>query len=152
MPVELTEPERELIQSEAENLAAQAVKSSTRDTYQRLAVSGGEGLIPDDLLAAAGDLLQLGLASGRIRAVYGAHTEMAAVRLFRRTPQGQQLNQQIEDANRALQALRDQSIEEISFSLRGPGQYGLRIKTSGCQFMALLGPSGIDVRSVEISL
>lgn len=152
MPVELTETEQELIENEASTFAMQAEKASTRDTYQQLAEKSVEGIIPDEFLAATGELLQLGLASGRIRGVYGAHAEMAAVRLFRKTPQGQQLNRQVEEANQALEALRDQPIEEISFSLRGPGQYGLRIKTAGCQLTALLGPSGIDVRSLEISI
>jgi|SRR5690606_14041141 len=152
MPVELSAAEQELIENEASAFAMRTEKPSTRDIYQQLAEKGGEGIIPDDLLTAAGELLQLGLASGRIRAVYGAHTEMAAVRLFQKTPQGQQLNRQVEEANQALKVLKDQPIEEISFFLRGPGLYGLRIKTAGCQLTTLLGPSGIDVRSLEISI
>ena len=54
---------------------------------------------------ALAELLELGLQTGRIRAVYGPEGEQAALELFRRLPLGRELTQSTRELNEALHAL-----------------------------------------------
>lgn len=152
MPATLTEAEQELIAAEAAYFSQCVPNPVARKTYKRLGAAAASGRLEDDLLPALGGLLELGFTSGRIRAVYGAHAEMTASGLFRRTPQGEALHRQFQDANNALAALKGQEVESITLTARGPGLYTLTIQTRDFRLVAALSHAGIDVRSVEVAL
>lgn len=152
MSSELTEAERELIVAEAEHFATRVQNPVAREAYDELYTQAKEGRIDKQLFDVLGGLLEIGLSSGRIRTVHGAHAELAARGLFRRTPQGQALQTQISEVNKALEALEGQEIQKISLSVQGPAIYALSIKTTDLELKVSLKPSGVEVRTVEISL
>ena len=61
-----------------------------------------DGRVEGEDAAALGELLELGLSTGRLRSVYGPEGEQAALGLFRRLPQGRELSQTTSDLNEAL--------------------------------------------------
>lgn len=149
----LTEPERELVAAEAAHFASRVSDPQARQAYERLqqaASSGGQ--VDQELVGALEGLLALGLTTGRIRAVYGAHGEMAATAAFQRTPGGRALQRQCEEANQALRTFVGRPLQALSISARGPGLYLLTVEVEGSRAVLQLDKNGVQVRSVEFAL
>src|SRR5919202_4252336 len=77
---------------------AQAVLSMVADAERRgrladLIAAIGDGEVAGDEAQALEELLELGLQSGRLRAVYGPAGEQAALRVYRQLPRGRELTQ-----------------------------------------------------------
>ena len=77
----------------------------------------------DDADALA-ELLELGLQTGRIRALYGPEGEQAALALFRRLPLGRELTESTRELNEALQALEGRTIERVAVTALDPASMG----------------------------
>ena len=139
--------------AEVARAEAQAVLSMVQDKTRRLrladvvaAVDGGEVEGADaDALA---ELLELGLATGRVRAIYGPEGEQAALALFRRLPLGKELTQSARDLNEALGALEGRTIEKISVNAVGPGEYGVTISTEDYEVVLRLGRAGARLATI----
>jgi hypothetical protein len=110
------------------------------------AVDEGEVDGPDaDALA---ELLELGLQTGRVRAVYGPEGEQAALALFRRLPLGKELTQSTRDLNEALGALAGKTVERVSVNAVGPGEYGVTISTEDYEVVLRLGRAGARLATI----
>ena len=139
--------------AEVARAEAQAVLSMVQDETRRLrladvvaAVDGGEVEGPDaDALA---ELLELGLSTGRVRAIYGPEGEQAALALFRRLPLGKELTQSARDLNEALGALEGRTIEKLSVNAVGPGEYGVTISTEDYEVVLRLGRAGARLATI----
>ena len=75
---------------------AQAVLAAVRDEERRarladLLAAVDEGAVEGDDARALGELLELGLQTGRVRALYGPGGEQAALKVYRRLPGGREL-------------------------------------------------------------
>src|SRR5260221_53463 len=82
--------------AEGARAAAQAWVAMVSDESGRVRLAAlvaavDEGVVEGDDAVALGELLELGLQSGRLRSVYGPEGEQAALGLFRRLPQGREL-------------------------------------------------------------
>ncbi len=152
MSITLDETQQALLTAEASHFAEATQSAELQQTYRALQTSASKGEVPAELLEPLGGLLDLGLATGRIRALHGAHHELAAGKLFRRTPQGQALQEAVSQANNGLEALEGHVLEQLSISARGPGHYTLTIRTALCRLVLQLGAGGVEVRSVEFSV
>ena len=132
---------------------AQAVLAMVQDEGRRgrladvvAAVDGGEVDGADaDALA---ELLELGLSTGRVRAIYGPEGEQAALALFRRLPLGKELTQSARDLNQALGALEGRTIDNISVNAVGPGEYGVTISTEDYEVVLRLGRAGARLATI----
>jgi hypothetical protein len=139
--------------AEVARAEAQAVLAMVQDETRRsrladviAAVDDGEVDGPDaDALA---ELLELGLATGRVRALYGPDGEQAALALFRRLPLGKELTDSARDLNEALGALEGRTIERISVSAVGPGEYGVTISTEDFEVVLRLGRAGARLATI----
>ena len=151
-PLLLGEDEQAWVELEAARLAVRAPDPDAREAYARLQQAVRAGRAEADLLPVLGDLLALGLASGRIRALYGRRAETVASRLFLRCPQGRALAARVEEANRALACLAGQPVEAIRLGVRGPGLYTLTLEAAGCRLALALEPGGVAVHRLDIGL
>jgi hypothetical protein len=139
--------------AEVARAEAQAVLSMVQDETRRgrladvvAAVDGGEVEGADaDALA---ELLELGLSTGRVRAIYGPEGEQAALALFRRLPLGKELTRSARDLNEALGALEGRTIERISVNAVGPGEYGVTISTEDYEVVLRLGRAGARLATI----
>ena len=118
--------------AEVARAEAQAVLAMVQDKTRRgrladvvAALEGGE--IEGEDADALAELLELGLQTGRVRSVYGPEGEQAALALFRRLPLGRELTQSTRELNEALTSLEGRTIERLSVSAVGPGEYGVTI-------------------------
>ena len=132
---------------------AQAVLTMVQDAARRgrladLIAAVQEGELGDDEAQALEELIELGLQSGRIRGIYGPEGEQAALGLFRRLPLGKELAETTRELNEALSALEGRTIEKISVSVVGPGEYGVTVSTEDFEIALRLGKAGARVASI----
>lgn len=144
--------EAEVVVAEAEHYASRVVTPSVKQAYEGLREAAERGEVTGDGVEVLGHLLELGLGSGRIRNAYGAHAEMTAKGVYRRTPRGRALREQASAVNEALAELGGHALEKVSVQASGPGSYLLTVETDGARVLVTLDGSGVDVKSVEVSL
>jgi hypothetical protein len=144
--------ERELLTQEIGTLAGMLRDPAARARYGELRDAVQDGEVPEALLGHLGNILELGLQSGRLRALYGADGEQALTKLFHRTPTGAALQDEARSVTHALSGLQTQRIEDIRVSALGPGTYGLTIDTDRCQVSVRLDRSGVRVESLAIGI
>jgi hypothetical protein len=107
-----------------------------------------DGVVEGADADALAELLELGLSTGRVRAVYGPEGEQAALGLFRRLPLGKELSESTRELNEALASLEGRTIEKISVSVVGPGEYGVTVSTEDFEIALRLGKAGARVASI----
>jgi len=139
--------------AEVSRAEAQAVMSMLNDEHRRARLADvvaavEDGRVDGEDAAALGELLELGLSTGRLRSVYGPEGEQAALGLFRRLPQGRELSQTTSDLNDALEALAGRTLERLSVHAVGPGEYGVSISAEGFELVIRLGRSGARISSI----
>ena len=139
--------------AEVARAEAQAVLAMVQDETRRgrladvvAALEGGE--IEGEDADALAELLELGLQTGRVRSVYGPEGEQAALALFRRLPLGRELTQSTRELNEALTSLEGRTIERLSVSAVGPGEYGVTISTEGYEIVLRLGRAGARLATI----
>jgi hypothetical protein len=142
MTTELTGEAREVALAEV-----QAVHALSNDgKYAELVTQVDEGDVADvDTLES---VLELGLQSGRIRALYGPGGEQAAVATLRRLPRGRERGESARDVSQALQALVGKPLESVSLSAVGPGAFTLALGAGGAELSVRLDRAGAWVTSV----
>ena len=118
MAIALKAEEQELLREEVSALIRALPDEVVQERYAPLAAGVEAGELPDETLEAAGELLELGLQSGRIRRQHRANGEQALLRLFNQTPAGRALSEQTADVNRALAQLDGQEIESVRLLTR----------------------------------
>ena len=139
--------------AEVARAEAQAVLSMVQDETRRgrladvvAAVDGGE--VDGDDADALAELLDLGLSTGRVRALYGPDGEQAAVALFRRLPLGKELTDSARELTEALGALEGRRIERVTVNAVGPGEYGVTISTEDFEVVLRLGRAGARLATI----
>jgi hypothetical protein len=139
--------------AEVARAEAQAVLAMLQDETRRgrladvvAALAGGE--VEGEDADALAELLELGLQTGRVRSVYGPEGEQAALALFRRLPLGRELTQSTRELNDALTALEGRTIEKLSVSAVGPGEYGVTISTEEYEIVLRLGRAGARLATI----
>ena len=139
--------------AEVARAEAQAVLAMVVDEGRRLKLADVVAAIDDGEVEGAdadalAELLELGLSTGRVRAVYGPEGEQAALGLFRRLPLGKELAETTRELNEALAALEGRTIEKIAVSVVGPGEYGVTVSTEDFEIALRLGKAGARVASI----
>ena len=139
--------------AEVSRAEAQAVMAMLSDERRRgrladvvAAVDGGR--VSGEDAAALGELLELGLQTGRLRSVYGPEGEQAALGLFRRLPQGRELSQSTSELNEALETLAGRTLDRLTVHAVGPGEYGVTVSADGFELVLRLGRSGARISTM----
>jgi hypothetical protein len=148
--VKLSEQERELLHTEVAQALDQVRSPELKVRYGELLTAIDQGEVPDDLVEPLQTLLEVGLESGRIRKVHTPHGEMAARRLFSRTPRGAALQSSAAEVNEALRALAGHTLEELSVGVTGPGQFSVSVGTSEGKLLLTLDRQGVRLKTVEV--
>ena len=146
------------VQGEAREVAlgeAQAVLALVRDRERRerlgaLVAAIDEGSLDEESAQALEELLELGLQTGRLRALYGPGGEQAALRLYRRLPRGRELGQAAREVTAALASLEGTPLASVSVETVGPGSYLLSLAAGGAQLSVRLDRQGARVANVGV--
>jgi len=139
---------QEVARAEAQAVLAMVHDESRRQKLGDVVAAIDEGEVDGTDADALAELLELGLSSGRVRAVYGPEGEQAALGLFRRLPLGKELSESARELNEALAALEGRTIEKVAVSVVGPGEYGVTVSTEDFEIALRLGKAGARVASI----
>jgi hypothetical protein len=140
---------QEVVLAEAQAVHAMAVDPSLRDQFADLVADAGDGELGDATGALAESLLELGLQSGRIRAVYGPGGEQAALRTLRKLPRGRDRDRSAREVSAALAALSGRTLDTVSLAAVAPGAFSLTLEADGMSLSVRLDASGARLQSVE---
>jgi hypothetical protein len=139
---------REVALAEAQAVRAMARDEERRERLAELVTLLDDGEVdgePADLLEG---LLELGLQTGRIRAIYGPGGEQAALKTLRRLPRGSERAGSARDVSAALTALDGQTLESVKIAAVGPGAFTLTIQAGGLEASVRLDRDGARVTSL----
>jgi hypothetical protein len=144
------------LQGEAGEVAlaeATAVLAMVQDADRRGRLADLIGAIEDGAVAgesaqALEELLELGLQTGRLRALYGPGGEQAALKVYRRLPGGKELSESAREVSKALSALAGSTLEAVSLSAAGPGAFSLTLTVGGRELSIRLDRSGARINSI----
>jgi len=146
--VRVTGEAAEVARAEAQAVLAMVQGEGRRSRLADVVAAVDEGEVAGADADALGELLELGLQTGRIRSLYGPDGEQASLGLFRRLPVGRELGRSTRDLNEALEALAGRTIERISVSAVGPGEYGVTISTDDYELVLRLGKAGARLATI----
>ncbi len=127
---------------------AQAVLAAGGSTAGLLAEID-EGSVVEEI-GALERILELGLQSGRIRALYGPGGEQAALRLYRQLPHGAELDESAREVTAALRALEGLPLRSVELRAVGPGAFALSLAAGQLELDVRLGREGARVSSLGI--
>ena len=139
---------QEVARAEAQAVLAMVADEGRRARLADVVAAVDEGVVEGADADALAELLELGLQTGRVRAVYGPGGEQAVLALFRRLPLGKEIAQTTRDLNEALSALEGRTIEKVTVNVIGPGEYGVTVSTEDFEIALRLGKAGARVASI----
>ena len=149
-PVKLRGEAAEVALGEAQAVLSMVADPERRGRLGDLIAAIGEGEVSGDDAQALEELLELGLQSGRLRAVYGPHGEQAALRVYRQLPRGKELADSARDVSESLSSLAGEPLDGVSLSSVGPGAYVLTISAGGRELQVRLDRQGARLHSVAV--
>ena len=146
--MQLRAEEREVALAEAQAVFAVAGEPAYRDELARLITAVDDGGLGDEEAETMERLLELGLQTGRIRALFGPGGEQAALRLYRRLPRGKELRDRAAAVGEALAALSGRRFDSLRLEPVGPGAFVLHLAVEGTDVSVRLDRQGARLTSV----
>ena len=138
----------EIARAEAQAVLALVADERRRGRLADLVAAVDDGEVDGDDADALAELLELGLQTGRLRSQYGPEGEQAALALYRRLPLGRELARSASDLNDALAALAGRTLDRITVTAVGPGEYGVTISTDDYEIVLRLGRAGARLATI----
>lgn len=146
--VRLAGEAQEVALAEAQAVRAMASDDGYRERLAALVGAATEGEVGDEDAGTLEELLELGLQSGRIRALYGPGGEQAALTVYRKLPRGSELVQSARDVTNALRALEGRELAAIELRALGPGAFTLSVTAGELEVSLRLDRQGARLSSV----
>jgi hypothetical protein len=140
----------EVALGEAQAVLAMVQNEERRGRLADLIAAVHDGEVVGDDAEALAELLELGLQTGRLRAVYGPGGEQAALRIFRQLPRGEELGRTARDVTEALASLEGETLETIRIQATGPGAFLLTLGAEGRELSVRLDRQGARLTAVGI--
>jgi hypothetical protein len=135
---------------EAQAVLAHVLDPERRGRLGDLIAAIQEGELGEEEAQALEELLELGLASGRIRSVYGPEGEQAALKTYRRLPGGRALADSATGVTDALASLEGKTLEDVKVQSTGPGSYVVTLGVEGLELSVRLDRAGARVHSIGV--
>jgi hypothetical protein len=148
--VQLRGEAREVVLGEAQAVMAMAREGDYRDRLASLAAAADEGEVSGEDADTLEQLLELGLRSGRLRAVYGPGGERAAAGVYRRLPNGAAAARSAREVTEALRALAGGTLHSISVEEVTPGAFSLSIAAGDVEASVRLDRNGARLASIGV--
>jgi hypothetical protein len=149
-PIRVAGEAQEVVLAEAQAVRALAADEGYRERLAALVGAASEGELAADDAATLEEVLELGLQSGRIRALYGPGGEQAALMLYRRLPRGAELVDSAREVSDALRALEGRELGAIELRAVGPGAFTLSLGAGELELHLRLDRQGARLQSVGV--
>jgi hypothetical protein len=141
---------QEVALAEAQAVLAMARDDGYRARLASLQAAAGEGVVDGEDAETLQELLEVGLQSGRLRALYGPGGERAALSTYRRLPNGAAVAESARDVSEALRALAGEELRTVSLESNGPGAYTLSLSAGSAEITVRLDRQGARLHSVGV--
>ena len=141
---------REPLLAEIDRFAASVRSDAGRERYTRLRAAVEEGAVSAELAPVLEDLLRIALGSRSVHHFHGPGPERALRDLYARTPGGAAVEAAARAANRALEAVRGQTVQSLAFRPGLPGEHRLVVETDRCRITLEITPDGVSARDVQL--
>ena len=138
----------DVVLGEAQAVLAMVQHEDRRARLADLIAAVADGEVSGDDADALSELLELGLQTGRVRAIYGPSGEQAALRVFRRLPRGKELDDSAREVTDALASLVSKPLEKVQIQAMAPGTFLLTIAVDGVELSVRLDRQGARLASV----
>lgn len=148
--ITLTGEAAEVVLGEAQAVLAMVHDESRRARLADLIAAVGEGEVAGEDADALAELLELGLQTGRVRAVYGPGGEQAALRIFRRLPRGREIGESAREVSEAFAPLVGKQLESVKIQATAPGTFLLTLAADGLELSVRLDRQGARLTSVVL--
>ena len=148
--VKLAGEAREVVRGEAQAVLAMVADDERRGRLASLVAAVDEGEVAGEEAQALEELLELGLQTGRVRALYGPGGEQAALRVYRQLPRGKQAGEAAREVTQALASLEGTTLESIGIQAVGPAAFVLSLNAGGAELSVRLDRQGARLTSVGI--
>jgi hypothetical protein len=142
--------ERPFLAAEARALADHLEDPEFRAPYEQMAAAVEAGEVPDEVASAVGALAALALETGRARSVHGPAGVRALISVWKRTPQGQEVADEVEELNTALTALCGLPLESVRVAVAGPAAFSISICTPDYEIRLSVDRSGVRLASLNV--
>jgi hypothetical protein len=150
MAMNIEQDERPILAAEARALAERLEDPEFRAPYELMAAAVEAGEVPEEVAHAVGALAALALETGRARSVHGPAGVRALLSVWKRTPQGMEIADDVEELNTALTALRGLPLESVRVAATGPGAFSIVIGTPDYEVRLIVDGSGIRLGSLNV--
>jgi hypothetical protein len=141
---------QEVALAETQAVLARARDGAYRDRLASLQAAATEGEVDGGDAETLQELLEVGLQSGRLRALYGPGGERAALSTYRRLPNGAAVADSAREVSEALRALAGQELRSISLDATGPGAFTLSVSAGSAELTIRLDRQGARLHSVGV--
>jgi hypothetical protein len=133
----------------------QAVLAMVHDEERRgrladLIAAVGEGGVEGPEAEALEEVLELGLQTGRVRAIYGPAGEQAALKVYRQLPGGRELGKTAREVSEALASLEGKPLESVRLQATGPAAFLLTLGVDGLEVSVRLDRQGARLNSIGV--
>ena len=141
---------RDVVLAEAQAVLAMVADEERRGRLASLVAAVDEGEVAGEEAQALEELLELGLQTGRVRALYGPGGEQAALRVYRQLPRGREAGEAAREVTQALAALEGTTLERVALQAVGPAAFVLSLSAGGTELSIRLDRQGARLTSVGI--
>jgi hypothetical protein len=148
--MKIEQEERSILAAEARALADRLDDPEFRVPYEQMAAAVETGQVPDEVASAVGALAALALETGRARSVHGPAGVRALISVWKRTPQGMEIADEVDELNTALTALRGLPLESVRVAVAGPGAFSISIGTPDYEVRLAIDSSGVRLVSLNV--
>ena len=124
---------QEVALAETQAVLAMARDQGYRSRLASLQAAATEGEVAGEDAETLQELLEVGLQSGRLRALYGPGGERAALATYRRLPSGAAVAESAREVSEALGALTGQELRAVSLQAVGPGAFTLSLAAGSAE-------------------
>jgi hypothetical protein len=149
-PVRLRGEAAEVALAETQAVLAMVQDEERRARLADLIAAVAEGEVADAEAEALEELLELGLQTGRLRAVYGPGGEQAALTVFRQLPRGRDLGETARQVTEALATLEGKALETVRIQAVGPGAFLLTLGVDGLELSVRLDRQGVRLKEAAL--
>ena len=150
MSVALKGEAQEVALAEAQAVLAVARDDDYRAQLASLQAAVTEGEVDGEDAETLQGLLEVGLQSGRLRALYGPGGERAALSTYRRLPGGAAVAESAREVSEALRSLAGQELRSVSLEAIGPGAFSLSLSAGSAEITVRLDRQGARLHSVGV--
>src|SRR5207244_3064150 len=133
---------QEVALAEAQAVLAMARDDDYRARLASLQAAAAEGEVGGEDAETLQELLELGLQTGRLRALYGPGGERAALAAYRRLPNGAAVAESAREVTEALRSLAGQELRSISLDAVGPGALSQSLAAGSAEISIRLDRQG----------